>query len=365
VALQYPLEFRFDNYTAVPFSHYLAKSFNHNLEIRFRNNDAVSRTIDSLYITFRNTQSTTDDDTLYLGSYSFPPQGNFFVSANNIDFHLPVDKQSIFNLKTKLVTNNTDPSDNNSAVSQIYLTNFYAFDDGTSEAGYGLAGDGTFEAMVATRFVTAKTDTLTAVSIYFNKTFDDAQPQYFYLMVWENDPQLGCPGELIYQQTGVEIDFNNRNNFQTFTLDSPVVVSDTFYIGWKKTDEQLMNVGLDLNNITDNYKFYNIYGNWQQSTIDGNLMIRPIFGSNNAAITSDITDFDLKIKIFPNPATSYTKITTQSRGTLQLYDLQGKLLLQKKVDDYTLLDLTDFSPGIYIIRFIAKNKTKAEKLIIR
>ncbi len=362
VALQYPADIKFDNYTAVPFSHYPA-AYKHSISVNFRNNDAVYRTIDSLYLVFSN--DNTLNDTLFLGSYSFPALGNFFFSSDNIAYEIPVTSQGAINVQTKLITDQYDPKQNNTANSVLYLSDFYAYDDGSAEAGYGLTGDGTFEALVAARFVTSKPDTLKAVAIYFNKTYNLQQPKYFYLMVWDNDNDLQLPGKQLYEQTGVEIDFNNLDNFQVFELDSPIVVSDTFYIGWKKTDEQLMNAGLDLNNTGINYKFFNIYGNWEESKIPGGLMIRPVFG-NSGMITTNLPENQPSFSLYPNPASDIVHIYTETTGILEIYGLNGKILLRKNINAPSDVNLERFSPGVYVAKFISTDgHVTVKKLLVR
>ncbi|MEA3317407.1 MAG: hypothetical protein U9R54_05580, partial [Bacteroidota bacterium] len=80
--------------------------------------------------------------------------------------------------------------------------NYYAFDDGTAENGYGLLGDGTKYGEVAHLFETYKEDTLQAIQFYFNKTLNAANQNYFKLMIWDNNN--GEPGNLIYSQKGVK-----------------------------------------------------------------------------------------------------------------------------------------------------------------
>ena len=364
VAIQYPITFKFDDFTAIPYAHYQPSHINHNLKVQFRNNDAISRTVDSLYIIFKDYQTQNTLDTLFLGSYSFPPQGNFFFQAQNIDYSMPVAEPKKLLLQTKLITNTADPAQNNLTNSSLYVTDFYAFDDGTAEAGYGLVGDGTYLAQVAARFYTYKTDTLKAIMLYVNKTYRLNQPHYFYIEVWENDPDYGIPGQLIYEQSGAEIDFNNLDHYQLFLLDSPVVVTDTFYIGWKKTDQQLMNVGLDLNSPVENYKFYNIDGQWRQSSITGNLMIRPVFGTQGLISALNKTTSKPLVKIYPNPARDHCIVETMEPGRIRVINLQGKIVRTRQISGRAEIDLSNLPAGLYLINFSTATQTVTKKLII-
>ncbi len=367
VALQYPMEWKFDDYTAMPFSHYQDKKqeIAHHVLVKFRNNDGVGRTVDSLYIVFADRASGSVIDTLFLGSYSFPPDGNFFVKNDHVNYVFPqLSQQDIeINAETKLITDQFDPKGNNQSQSTIYLTNFYAYDDGSAEAGYGLYGDGTFQSLVAARFYTYKADYLRGVKIYFNKTYSDRQPRYFYLMVWENDPQTGKPGKLIYKKSGMAIDFDKFGQYQTYYLDTNLTVTDTFYVGWEKTDEQLMNVGLDLNDVKPNYKFYNITGKWEASSIPGNLMIRPIMGH---IINTSVAELNEQLKIYPNPAHDVVIIATTKNLKIQVYSMQGQLVKEILATGQTRLNVSDLQPGLYVLRaYDNSGKTFYKKLIIR
>ena len=49
--------------------------------------------------------------------------------------------------------------------------NYFAFDDGTAEAGYGINGLGSRNAMFAYRFRSFIEDTLRAINICFNDSY--------------------------------------------------------------------------------------------------------------------------------------------------------------------------------------------------
>ena len=51
--------------------------------------------------------------------------------------------------------------------------NYYSYDDGTAEKGYGISGQGTANSSLAYQFESYKTDTLFGAYIYFNRTLND------------------------------------------------------------------------------------------------------------------------------------------------------------------------------------------------
>ena len=149
--------------------------------------------------------------------------------------------------------------------------NYYAYDDGTPEEGYGLTPEG---AKLAYRFRLNVKDTLRAIQMFFNHTLNDANERYFNLMVWQDNN--GKPGEVIYSQLNEKVEYSsNLLGFHTYMLDEPVPVNGIFYIGWEQQSSENLNLGYDrFNNAQENI-YYNSTGEWFQSIYNGALMMRP------------------------------------------------------------------------------------------
>ncbi len=369
VAFQYPIRLKFDDYTTIPYEHYKAaySDINHNLYINFRNNDNKIRQIDSMYIVFRDKINNLSDDTLYLGSYNFGGQSDLHIDKSQINFNFPIGNYDYldYKLHTKLVTDTYDSTMNNIVVQNKKLAATYSYDDRTAENAYGLIGDALY-ALVAQKYYAYKDDELIGMEVYFNKVFKDAQPYYFYAMVWDNDENTGMPGDLLYEQEGMEIDHQNLNHFQVFEFDEPVAVSDTFYIGWKKTVENMMNVGIDVNSTTLNYKYYNLYnGEWQKSTIDGVLMMHPIFGN---VAWADINETQVKITIYPNPVQNLLNIQLSDiqlvTGSIQIFDVSGRVVTSQNFEtDKFSIDVSNLTQGVYILQINTEAFTQKLKFV--
>ncbi len=356
IAFQYPIKFKIDNYLQIPYSHYKsASSLNHNYYINFRNNDPNIRSIDSMYIVFEDKKGILPNDTLYLGSYNFQGSSNLHINNNNINFSFPAinDDELKYKMKTVLITDFFDSTCNNIIYQNKDFTTSYAYDDGTAENGYGLYGEGTMYAYVAQKFNTYKTDKLTGLTAYFNKTYNNEQPYYFYLVIWDNDPETGKPGDIIYEQPGLEIDRKKLPGFMKWQLDSAVTVSDTFYIGWKKTYQQIMNIGVDRTSTDNNYKYYNITGHWMNSTVDGVIMMRPVFGDVNLAnISENKTN---NINVYPNPVQNFLFVKCNENFSYQIFDMSGKIFMQGDVSSGKAINVTNLSTGLYIITIKNQN----------
>ncbi len=78
---------------------------------------------------------------------------------------------------------------------------------------------------------------------------------------------------------------------------------------------------------------------------------------------NQVEDLRTPLKVYPNPATSTVKVMTLcgERQTLQIYATDGHLVLQTPVDQETVLDISHWQRGVYILRV----GSRTEKLIVQ
>jgi hypothetical protein len=81
------------------------------------------------------------------------------------------------------------------------------------------------------------------------------------------------------------------------------------------------------------------------------------------------TRFQLLVKAYPNPTTDELTLTADnvdlSHSTIELYDMEGRILLQKAITTKEVtLNMRDFVPAAYILRILDKQKEiKSFKII--
>ena len=245
--------------------------------------------------------------------------------------------------------------------------NYYAYDDGTAENGYGLTPAGS---MLASRFVLHNPDTLVAVQMFFNSTVDSANLQPFYLTVWNNNGNI--PGDTLYSCSQIYPAFENGlNQYHTYFLQRPVKVSGTIYVGFVQTTDDNLNLGFDRNTDSHANIFYNSSGTWMNSFMTGSLMIRPVFGMQTLAV-NDIAKSDFAYRFYPNPLnTEALNIELKpelnksvSNYTIYIYNMFGNLVYQTEYKN--TINLSSLSNGVYTICLTDKksNQQKTSKLII-
>ncbi|MDD4149497.1 MAG: T9SS type A sorting domain-containing protein, partial [Bacteroidales bacterium] len=215
----------------------------------------------------------------------------------------------------------------------------------------------------ACKFTPLKADTLKGVYIYFNQTLNEASRKYFYLTIWNDDN--GIPGDTIFQKIGVKPYYSDEvNGFLYYSLDTCLYVDTTFYIGWIKTTDDMLNCGYDLNNDAGSKVFYNVSGEWQASAYIGSMMVRPVFGYANsrAVFKPEIvkSDFD----VYPNPTSDYVKIISEiPPNFVQIYDATGRLVRQ--FNSRESIFVGDLEQGTYFIRPVSEiSNFKTKKLLI-
>tara|TARA_B100001109_G_C18864465_1_gene476154 strand:- start:4042 stop:6285 length:2244 start_codon:yes stop_codon:yes gene_type:complete len=250
------------------------------------------------------------------------------------------------------------------------LDNYYAYDDGTAEAGYGVnpqtSADGLVSYMVQ-EYNMPMMDSVGGLQLYFlpqRFSFDNnpVTSQSFEITIWNS---LN-PAQVIYRKA--ELDkplYSDDNGFVTYWLDTLIEVPQTFYIGIKAIGPVSLNVGYDLNNNNRNRIFYSLDGqNWYNPSngiFDGSLMMRPVFRKKAWGVgIEEQKKEQLDVKLYPNPASNsifleYDQVTQWQ--DFQLFNQYGSLV--KKGSVKSSISVADLSNGLYILQL----RTNRGKLV--
>ncbi len=365
------------DYTAMPWRHFAINSVQMEDELNFLfynyHNEQIAVTKDIVV-----TNNNTGAETIILqgagNNYNtgeidlMEDMDNYFFTA------APGVKSVSFDVTTVVnpgpATTDFIASNDTASYTQVF-NDYYAYDDGTAESGYGLAGPGTQNALVALKFQNYFIlDSIRGVDIFFNRTLGDANQNYFYVMVWDHDETTNGPGEIIFSQIGLRPEFEDslnkfhRYHFQTEDeVDTAFVTSDIFYIGWRQTTEDLLNVGFDKNTILNetnnptlpNPLYYNISGGWQNSSLSGALMLRPVFSDEALLEVKEPKQTHLEFKLYPNPCSNILQMDFSGLNSTTIdyhvYDLTGRIMKSGIAhSSKETLDTGSFSNGIYFIK---------------
>ena len=257
-----------------------------------------------------------------------------------------------------------DYGSNDTVRYQQVFDNYYAYDDGTAENGYGLTSTAS-HLYLAYRFDLNEEDTLTALDLYFNRTLDGENEQVpFLITVWQ--AENGKPGAVLYRDHSNRRPlFDSLNSYQRYVLENAVVVNGSIFVGFEQTNNYFINLGFDRSYNTADRIYYLTSTEWQQSILSGSLMMRPCFG---AAATVGIDTSHLSpftFHLFPNPASDHVTIEGLPAGSrIELYDASGRRVYTNNNFQFSPFTF-HLSPGLYLLRAITPDGTShTEKLII-
>jgi hypothetical protein len=367
VAFQYPnntlLNF---GYTSMPWTHYES-----NPELY---------TLDEWSYYQRNLGSTENITTnwrvFFEGNEQFESvpdantQGNGFseivrtVSTEGFVFEtaLPVDSAS-FEVCASFDSQDIRPQNDSMCFTQ-HFSNYYSYDDGTAERAYGIQSAG---GKMAVKFNAAMSDTLIGVYMYFIPVQYVAQDQSFILQVW--DDASGQPGNLLTS------DFDNfnfsmphyyasgPNLFVYFDFTDNVFIDQgDFYVGYIQQNAVSLNVGLDKNTSANATKlFFQLQGqSWQQSSIAGSVMVRPIFKSG----LPDWVNVEERLaevsEVYPNPANDEIRFMMHpdfNQYNCRIIDMTGRVIREQAFMNggNNVISVVDLATGNYMMQILSED----------
>lgn len=347
------------SYQSMPYSQYNDNPTNEMIDtiaVTFRNRDSVNHMVAYHYqVSFPDgTMIKTfnlDKDTLVRPYYKFNdrtihPPVTFLYPISSSDSAEFVLKHFVRDIAT-----GSHFGDTITAVQKFY--NYYAYDDGTPEAGYGITKSGS---LLAYRFRLNKSpDTLRGVNIYFNKTLSKANQQFFYLTVWNDNN--GKPGDTIYSRLAYVYYSDSLNEFITYRLEKPVRISSVFYIGMITTTDDNLNIGFDRYNNAQANLLYNSTGQWYTSAFSGSLLMRPLIGKPLPVGIPSHQAERQRLLVYPNPCSTGNVTITNNNLSYPVSDSQHlKMIIRTLYGQEVIscpyiknIDVSGLPSGMYII----------------
>lgn len=378
-AFQYPAPSLLNQYTSMPWPHYQLvpySSMKTSTSITTYNSSNSAKLIDpsDMQVSY---QGTLIDNIPYSNtSGNVPAQSSF-----NMDYSIPTsfwfdtsmaDTCATFDLRYTLATPTTPErlKVNDTIYEQQYFCNYYAYDDGTAEAAYGLVTGG---ALLAYQFTlpSGLTDTIRAIQMHFESSVNNASGDPFFIQIW--DDAGGQPGNIIFttDDANLPITYTPQynigvNGFTEYVLPQKVALSGIFYVGWKQTSANRLNIGFDKNLNNHTKIFYDLGNGWSNSSFQGSLMIRPVFVSDRDALFAGLnrTEKIIDFNVFPNPVTNQLNIeSNQEIYSIEILDLSGRLLFTNH--SQRSIDVSGLSSGVYLVRVTDFNKKSSIKKFIK
>ena len=364
-------------YREMPWIHFVNDinlEMNDSLDIILRNNSQNIQSIDYRYDIFKNSNLVYHYPTLggnnSTRNVDVPP----FFSGGLYSFNSPpviLDDQMFpvssadsaeFVFRNSI---NTSPDDYKLNDTVYHIQRFYshfAYDDGSPESAYGINVQG---AKLAYEFKLNRPDTIRMIQFKFVEMHENLDGNKFLLTLWNNNN--GIPGNKIYSDT-VEVRYEDRGKFNNYYLKYGVGAVGTFFVGWEQLTDDILNLGLDKNSISNEYMYYNVGTGWINSQFSGSWMIRPVVNYDEPILNSTFeNNSNIDVKIYPNPFNYKTTLhfNNQNSRLIHVLDMMGRKLVEiySSAQEVSIYNY-DFKKGIYFINILENDKRIVKKIII-
>ena len=253
--------------------------------------------------------------------------------------------------------NTTSPDinqNNDTLVFTQHFSNYYAYDDGSAEGAYALNQEGSAKAV---RFSNQVTDTLLGLLIHFSPFNTDNSNELFVLRAWQEE--AGSVGQEIGEN------FNTYNpqyfsdgfdKFVFYEYDEPLEIpAGNFFAGIIQSTNAELNIGYDVHNNTNTENLFfrlGAGGAFTQSSVQGALMIRPVFKSAKPLDWDFVNIHELdnsNLSLYPNPAVDYINIHTSSNYDLvRIINGTGQVVLEDSATSSSVY-VGDLPKGLYLV----------------
>ncbi len=359
VAFAAPAPTMLRSYRAMPYRQYTAASMASSLAM-FITNRYVSQL--ATHYTYAVLDSVGDTLHTYDGGFEnapcFLPDGIYQTvpmhAAPAVGFAFPPMTSETDYTVVHVIREGTGGDafpQNDTVTYRQHFGDYYAYDDGSAENGYGLTSTAS-RLYLAYRFDLSGADTLTAVDLWFNTTFDSGNATIpFYLTLWSVGDD-GRPGEVLYRDEMRRMPREGSNGFVRYILESPVLVNGAVFVGFEQLGNDYINLGFDRSHNSCDRIWYLTGTEWQQSILSGSLMLRPAFGSAATVRITNLQPPTTDLHVYPNPASDRVFIDGAVEG-VELYDMMGRRQMTSRSNS---LDVSRLPNGVYLLRAISSTQ---------
>ena len=363
----------FNRYQSIPYRQYRVNpnsAIRENLELDIANLDGVDHEANYYYIVqqigggqhyTRSLEPVTIHPYREAGYLNCPEYGGESPACPYVGelFALNMWYDSVsYQIRHYIYDSTHNPPLADSMVYRIGMYNYYAYDDGIPELGFGVRPAG---GKFAVRFDLTDYDTIQGVQLLFNHTLNDANNKYFDIVVWKDEN--GKPGEEIYRLSSQRPQWQEQiYRFSYYKFDKTVALAGAFYLGIEQRNDDLINIGFDTSIDNSQYNFINTNGSWQHSSKHGSFMIRPVVGSSYYIGVQENSENAL-LQLYPNPVRSTLHIEGYvGNGQLCIYDLMGRKVYQSQYRSE--IPVTQFNDGLYFLNIITEEGQVIHQKII-
>lgn len=359
-------------YQAMPYRQYknnFIAAVNNETRLYLSNTDSLAHQVQ-----YRcNVQSVTDDWSYDYEMSPFVLQPYNSIGIDTVDAYLSnfvYDFESTADTTSFVIRHYIEVVDeygnmveSDSLVRHQGFYNYYAYDDGIPEKGYGVVPE---EACFAVQYKVSTPDTLCGVQMLFNRTFNNSNYEFFDIVVWGDNN--GKPGTEMYRLENQRPQWSDSiiYRFGYFPFDKIVMVNNLFYVGIMQQNDRSINIGFDTSVDNSQYNFYDTGEGWKNSSFQGSVMIRPVLGkSYYIGVPENESKLDV-LTVYPNPTDGTLHIggvDASEAMAVKVFDVMGRELMMSRYSDMLNVDI--LNNGIYFIRIMMKDGSfRTSKFVI-
>jgi hypothetical protein len=306
-----------------------------------------------IYSPYVSTQSNTPQvppNSVFTNTYNFPFDFTPSGSTDDIGFEIK-----------HIINPSPDVNLSNDTLRYVQrFANYFAYDDGTAENGYGINAN---LGKIAYRFTLSHPDSLRAVGIFFTQLIDNLSGRAFRFKVWTSL----SPEDSIYTSETQFLTYEKGiNQFYLYRLSKAVPVSGTIYVGMEQYTEDILNIGFDRNTNAQQNLFYNTGSGWYSSQKAGSIMLRPYVGKP-VPLSIGEQPVASPLRFYPNPASgsiTIPGILDISGVRVEVVDLLGRTYFSE-IPVSERISIEALEQGIYFVRVHnAQGRAMTAKLVV-
>lgn len=241
------------------------------------------------------------------------------------------------------------------------LNDYFAYDDGEPDFAAGINQAG---GQLAYAYFAETEALLTHIDINF--PFVQQAGESIQIKVWNQG--IDGPGEELVSQSFSVLRPDGIGDLRAYLLDSPVVVQDTFFIGFQQATNEFLAVGLDKQIDSGDKMHFNVSGSWQRNEfVKGSFLMRPRFDKAiAAALPGENPVGGSPVNVFPNPSEGRYFIVGEV-DRIQVLDRQGqeRNVPWQKVENGAWVDLSTQQKGIYLLRIWQGERPQTKRIILK
>lgn len=247
-----------------------------------------------------------------------------------------------------------DFRENDTVKTSFPLRDFFAYDNGSADYSAGInqrAGQ------LAVEYNTPEEVYLKGISINF--TNPNQGEQAIDILVWK---ELDQPP--IFRREDLIPRFPTADSLVYFSLDTNIVVSGTFYVGYAQFTDDFVYVGLDKLNDTGEKIFYNVSQTWvQNQEVSGSILIHPHVTLATPFVENELPDENLRV--FPNPVRNKLEVEG-AFSEVRVFDPFGReiFLEREQGQKGEIINFNGQRPGIYILQVLTESGLQTHRILV-